>query len=262
VLLCIPLDQIEETLKYISADLREDAVVMDFSPQKAVVQKWFEQHIPAGRHYVGLVAAINPELLDQPRYGIEAARANLFAGATIGIAAPSGTPSAALELADDLVNLIGAKTIFLDLLEADGMMMTAHLLPQMMSVALLNATVDQPGWMEARRFAGRPFAMSIAALADDPFEALEQALLTNPAAATHTLNMVIGALTHLRDAVNQGDKADLEKRLRRAFDDREKWLNERHRAKWDVQKDKSEMPNAGDAIKRIFVGERPKGKNK
>lgn len=261
VLLCIPLDQIEETLKYIAPDLREDAVVMDFSSQKAVVHKWFEEHIPAGRHYVGLVAATNPELLDQPQRGIDAARADLFAKATIGIAAPPGTPGAALELADDLVNLLGAKTIFLDMLEADGMMMTAHLLPQMMSAALLNATVDQPGWAEARRFAGRAFAMSTAALADDPFEALEQALLTNPVAATHMLNMAIGALTHLREAVNKGDKTDLDKRLRRAFEDREKWLNERHRAEWD-EKEKSDTPNAADAIKRIFLGDRSKDKSK
>ena len=249
VLLCIPLDQIEETLKIIAPDLREDAIVMDFSPQKAVVQKWFEQYIPARRHYVGLVAATNPELLDQPHLGIESARADLFNKATIGIAAPSGTSGKALELADDIVNLLGAKAIFLDMQEADGMTMMVHLLPQMMSVALLNATVGQPGWMEARRFAGRPFAKSIASIDDDPIEALEQVLLNNPATATHVLDMAIGALTHLREAVNKGDKADLEKRLRLAFE-------------WNAETGKSEMPKAGDAIKRMFLGERFKGKKK
>lgn len=261
VLLCIPLDQVEETLKYIAPDLRKDAVVMDFSPQKAVVQKWFEQHIPAGRHYVGLVGAINPELLHQPHDGIESARADLFERATIGIAAPSGTPGKALELADDIVTLIGAKTIFLDIQEADGMMMMAHLLPQMMSVALLNATVGQAGWPEARRFAGRPFAMSTASVGDDPAEALEQVLLNNPLAATRALDMAIGALTHLREAVNKGDKADLEKRLHLAFDDRKKWLSDRQRAEWE-ESGKSEMPSPGDAIKRMFLGERPKLKGK
>lgn len=262
VLLCLPLDQIEETLKFIAPDLREDAVVMDFSPQKSVVQRWFQQHIPAGRHYIGLVAAINPELLYQPHEGIESARADLFEKATIGIAAPASTPGKALELADDLVRLIGAKTIFLDLQEADGMMMMAHLLPQMMSVALLNATVGQPGWTEARRFAGRPFAMSTASIGDDPAEALEQVLLNNPESATRALDMAIGALTHLREAVNKGDQADIEKRLHLAFDDRKKWLTERQRAEWNEETGKSGMPSPGDAIKRLFLGERPKRNGK
>jgi prephenate dehydrogenase len=262
VLLCLPLDQIEETLKFIAPDLREDAVVMDFSPQKAVVQRWFQQHVPAGRHYIGLVAAINPEFLYQPHQGIESARADLFEKATIGIAAPSGTPGKALELADDLVRLIGAKTIFLDMQEADGMMMMAHLLPQMMSVALLNATVGQPGWTEARRFAGRPFAMSTASIGDDPAEALEQVLLNNPESAIRALDMAIGALTHLREAVNKGDQADIERRLHLASDDRKKWLSERQRAEWNEETGKSGMPSAGDAIKRMFMGERPKSKGK
>jgi prephenate dehydrogenase len=262
VLLCISLDQIEETLKIIAPDLREDAVVMDFSSQKAVVQKWFEQHIPAGRYYIGLVAAINPELLYQPHQGIESASADLFNKATIGITAPFGTPGKALDLADELVSHIGAKPIFLDMQEADGMTMMAHLLPQMMSVALLNATVGQPGWTEARRFAGRPFAMSTASIGDDPIEALEQVLINNPADATHALDMAIGALTHLREAVNKGDKADLEKRLRLAFDDRQKWLEERQRAEWNMEPGKGEMPTAGNAIKRMFLGERFKDKKK
>jgi prephenate dehydrogenase len=167
-----------------------------------------------------------------------------------------------LELANDLVNLIGAKTIFLDVLEADGMMMMAHLLPQMMSVALLNATVGQPGWMEARRFAGRPFALSTVSVDDDSIEALEQAMLTNPVAATHALDMAIGALTHLRQAVEKGDKVDLEKRLKLASDDRLKWLLDRQHAEWNVQPEKSEMPSAGDVFKRIFMGIRSTGKKK
>ena len=87
-------------------------------------------------------------------------------------------------------------------------------------------------------------------------------MLNNPATATRVLDMAIGALTHLREAVNKGDKADLENRLRLAFDDRQKWLDERQRAEWNAETGKSEMPKAGDAIKRMFLGERFKGKKK
>jgi len=256
VLLCIPLDQMEETLKLIAPDLREHAVVMDFSSQKALVHKWFMQHVAAGRHYIGLVPSINPAFMEQNRAGIESARADLFEKASFGIAAPAGTPAEALKLADDLATLVGAQSIFLDMLEADGMLMTAHLLPQAMAAALLNATIDQPGWTEARRFAGKPYAQASAALGNDSQHALALGLLNNPITALNALDNAIGALTHIRAAVQSGNQADLEKRLEVAFNDREKWLNERERAEWLVKDEKSGMPQATDALKRIFLGGR------
>jgi prephenate dehydrogenase len=201
-------------------------------------------------------------LIEQYGVGVESARADLFDRATIGIAAPSGTPAEALKLADDLANLVGAKTIFVDMLEADGMLMTAHLLPQALAAALLNATVGQPGWTETRRFAGRPFAQASAALGSDSLSGLALGLLNNQVGALNALDNVIGALTHIRAAVQRGDKEDLERRLTLAFDDREKWLSERQRAEWSAQEEKSSMPKAGDALKRMFMGQRPKDKNK
>jgi prephenate dehydrogenase len=194
--------------------------------------------------------------------GIESARADLFDKATIGIAAPAGTPAEALKLADDLAGLIGAKTIFLDMLEADGMLVTAHLLPQAMAAALLNATVGQPGWTEARRFAGRPYAQASAALGSDSLTGLALGLMANQVSVLNALDNVIGALTHIRAAVQRGDQADLERRLNLAFDDREKWFSQRQRAEWDTQEEKSNLPKAGDAIKRMFMGQRPTGKDK
>ncbi len=260
VVLSIPLDQIEETLRLIAPDLREDAVVLDFSPQKSASYQWFSKHIPTGRHYVGLVPAINPNWIDQPGGGIQAARADLFDGATIGIAAPSGISSQAMKLAADMVELLGAQTIFLDMLEADGMTMTAHLLPQILSAALLNATVGQPGWTETRRFAGQPFVQSTAALGSDTLEALEQALFQNPLSATNALDNTIGALTHLRMAIEKGDRADLHKRLELALADRENWLGERQRADWNRQAEKPDAPKSADLLKRFFMGNLRKDK--
>jgi prephenate dehydrogenase len=262
VLLCIPLDQVEETLQLIAPDLREDAVVMDFSPQKSVAHKWFTQHVPAGRHFIGLVASVNPLLLDQPENGIEAARANLFEGASIGIAAPTGVSSQAMKLAADLVQLLGAQTVFLDMLEADGMEMTAHILPQVMSAALLNATVGQPGWSEARRFAGRPFTQASSALGADTLEAMALALLQNPLSATSVLDNAIGALTHLRAAIEKGDQTDLQGRLKLAYADREEWRNTRQRAEWGGAEERPELLKGGEFFKRFFLGSRQKDKKK
>jgi prephenate dehydrogenase len=262
VLLCIPMDQVEETLKLIAPDLRKDAVVMDFSPLKSAAHGWFKNLIPAGRYYIGLVPSTNPDVSETSGGGVYEAQANLFDNATIGIAAPPGTAAGALKLANDLVSMIGASSIFLDMLEADGMMMTTHIFPQIMSAALLNATVGQPGWVEARRFAGGAYAQVSGAVGADSIEALTLALLSNPPGALSLFDNAIGALAHMREAVKTGDQADLQRRLALAFDDREKWLVERNRADWDMNPVKSSLPKSGDAIRRFFLGGRTRDKKK
>lgn len=254
VVLCLPLDQVEETLKYIAADLREDAVVLDFSPLKEVAAGWFASHVPAGRHYVGLIPAINPQLMDEKNHGITAASANLFQHATIGITAPHPARPEALKLAEDVVRLLGSEPLFLDLLEADGLMMTAHFLPQVLSVALLHATVGLPGWMEARRFAGRPYARVSSALTAENSTALGLALQQNPARTANALNLVIGALTHLRDAVLAADGPDLQKRLQTAEQDLAAWEKDRFAANWNQEGEKPAI-DPGEWVKRLFLGQ-------
>ena len=258
VLLCIPYDQVEEVLKNIGPDLRENCVIINFSYQKVTTQKWFEEHIPAGRHHIGLVPSINPALLSQAGHGIEAANADLFKDATIGIASHGSSSSQALELASDLVDLLGAHPIFLDPFEADGIELTAHILPQIVSAALLNATVGQPGWRETRRFASIPYSQATTALGKDTLESLAQTLLTNPQGAVAVLNNVIGALVHIRASIENGDQKDLEKRLQMALSDRENWQNERSRAEWDNPQKKSEIPSSGSFFKRLLLGVRNK----
>ena len=48
--------------------------------------------------------------------------------------------------------------------EIDSLMASLHLLPQVVSAALLGMTVDQPGWLEARKLAGKAYAAATSAL--------------------------------------------------------------------------------------------------
>ena len=47
--------------------------------------------------------------------------------------------------------------LLMDTTEADGIFSAMHILPQLAAAALLDATVDKPGWQEARKLAGRPY---------------------------------------------------------------------------------------------------------
>jgi prephenate dehydrogenase len=242
VVLCLPLDQIEETLKQIGPDLREDAVVMDTAPVKAPVAEWFKTHIQPGRHYVGLIPALNPLYLGESERGIETAQADLFERGTIGIAAPAGTPEAAINLAANFVRMTGAQPLFLDMLEVDGMMAAAHLLPQLSAAALLNATVGQAGWSEVRRLAGRSYVLATETIAEDGMEALALAARFNRENTLHALEMMIGGLTGIHKALKEADDKDLSWRLKRAADDRLAWAAERQKADWSSSDKKDVEP--------------------
>lgn len=262
VILCLPLDQVESTLESISPLLKENAIVIDFSPVKSTAYAWFKEYSTPGKYYIGLVSSINASFMDQPGQGNDAANEFLFEKTTIGVTVPSGTPPQVIKLAVDLIEMIGAQAIFLDMQEADGMEMTAHIIPQVVSAALLNATIGQPGWTETRRFAGRPFLQTTSALGSDTLTAIRTALLNNPLSAVNTLNNVIGALTHLRNAIETKNEADLQRRLELAFTDREAWINERFQGKWNNHIPKQDAPKSGEMLKHILLGGFKKDKKK
>ena len=158
VLLCLPVDQLRETMQMIAEDLKEGAVVMDTGPAKEAASAWAMELLPKGRYYIGLTPILSPLYLHAADSGIEAAHADLFQDGLMAIVAPHQTESATIKLAADLTRLVGAIPLFADPVEMDGLMSATHLLPQLMAAAFLNATIDQPGWREARKVAGRAFA--------------------------------------------------------------------------------------------------------
>ncbi|HEX9027550.1 MAG TPA: prephenate dehydrogenase/arogenate dehydrogenase family protein, partial [Anaerolineales bacterium] len=158
VILSLPVDQVRETMAIIAPDLRDSAVVMDTAPVKEVVAAWAKELLPPGRFYVGLTPVLNPAYLQEHESGQEAAHADLFKGGLMAIVVPPSTASEAIKLAADLARLLGCAPLFADPLEVDSLMAATHILPQLMSAALLNITVDQPGWREGRKLAGRAYA--------------------------------------------------------------------------------------------------------
>jgi len=198
--------------------------------------------LPEGRYYVGLVPAINPLYLHRIELGLEAAAEDLFEDGLMMVDTLPGTPEEAVRLATDFIHLLGAKPIFADRIETDGLMTKTHLVPQLAAAALLNAMVDQPGWDDARKLAGRPFAALTSALAyQDEFEALGEAALLNSDNVTRVLDMLIGSLQGMRNDISNGNRDQLFERLELALDGRRRWLSERLQAEWLQQGEKPDM---------------------
>jgi prephenate dehydrogenase len=255
VVLAVPLNELRETLEFIAPDLREEAVVVDTAPLKGIVADWVKDLLPAGRFHVGLVPSIGPDhLLDLgagPRY----ARADLFKEGIFLVCPSSGATGKAVKRATDLLELLGASPMFADPAEADGIMAALHILPQLLSVGFLEATVDQPGWREARKLAGRPYAMTAAAaLYHDQAEALREAVLNNRVNVLRVLDNAIAALEHLRENVDQSDD-ELAERIHAAYTGGVTWLHERLSAEWAGEEfEEIKIPSFGERMQQTFLG--------
>jgi prephenate dehydrogenase len=254
VFLSLPMNEVQETLKLIAPDLSEGAVVMDSAPVKGVVADWAAELLPEGCFYVGLIPVINPAYLHTVDSGIDAAHEDLFRNTPMLIAAPPGTASAAVKLAADLTRLLGATPLFAELVELDSLMASTHILPQLIGAALVNATVDQPGWHEGRKLAGRPYAevTGPASHMSKP-EALANSALLSQENVLRTMDGFIGTLQSIRTDIANGDQELLTDRLKRAYEGRERWWKQRLAADWsNEQRPAAEIPTASEVFGRLL----------
>lgn len=262
VILALPVDDIRDVLSVISTDLKEGAVVVDTSTVKVKVAEWAKELLPEGRFFVTMTPTLNPAYLQEQASGQDGAHADLFKNSVMIITSPAGTDADALKLAADLTALLGATPYFADVYESDGLLAGSALLPRLAGAALLNAVMDQPGWQEGRKVAGKALAQSTLPAEDLEAEgkAGQEALL-NKENLLRVMDNFIHELQNLRQLVADEDQEGLSQRIVHALENRRKWLAQRQAADWD-QRPKAEMPTAGEILGGIFVGHWRKVKEK
>jgi prephenate dehydrogenase len=256
VILALPLSAMRETLEIIAPDLQEGTLVLDMAPAKATVAAWAKELLPPGRFYIGLTPAINPEYLHGTEFGVKAARADLFEHGLMVVNAPLGTPGNVFNLAMEFVQLVGARPLLMDTTEADGVFSAMHVLPQLAAAALLDATVDRPGWQEARKLAGRPYATVTAGMAyHDDVESLQVTALGNRENVVRLLNVYIASLIRLRDEIDANDRESVNVSLEDALQGRIRWFDERIAADWlKGEAQQIDAPSFGDRVNQMLFG--------
>ena len=172
---------------------------------------------------------INPAHLDGRAGGVEAAQADLFKNGLVAIVSPPGVSSEAIKLATDLSHLLGAEHLFVDPLELDSLMAGVHTLPQLLAAALLDVTVDQPGWREARKLAGRPFAQvtGLSAQFGSPRILSQRGCWLTANRYIRLTDKLIDSLAALRKEIYEQDTQALVDRFTTATSGRERWLQQR-----------------------------------
>jgi len=264
VILALPFAGMRETLEVIAPELQDGTLILDTAPSKAAIAAWAKELLPAGRFYIGLTPAINPEYLHGTEFGVAAARADLFDKGLMVVDAPMGTPENVFNLAMEFIALLGAMPLLMDTTEADGIFAAMHMLPQLAASALLEATVDKPGWHEARKLAGRPYASVTSGLAfHDDIASLRDSVLENRQNVVRLLNGLITSLINLRDDIDDNDREALAHRLENSWSGRIRWIDERVQADW-LNKDgpKIDAPSFGDRVNQMLFGSLVSERNK
>ncbi len=152
----------------------------------------------------------------------------------------------------------------MDPVELDSMMAATHILPQLVAAVLFNTTVDQPGWYEARKLAGRPYAAvtSAAAQFDEANATLRSGTLNQraPGALDRCLD---GKFICPTPDLASKDAEKLLKELTRARLGHDKWLTDRITANWAASESAPnvQLPTAKEVFSRMFTfggGRKPK----
>ena len=259
VIVAVPLADVRDTLEDIAPHLTPDCLIIDTAPLKAPVMHWAEELLPETVTFVGGHPILNPAITGlDPLEGLDEASEDLLTEALFCFTTPSEISGAIIDALDDLALIFDAHPFFIDVAEHDGLQSGVVGLPDLLSVALLRATADSPGWEEMRKFAGPSFATATAAAADDDNVAERcAAIYLNREHIVRRLNVLLTELVSLRDLLSQDDAVLVEEAFTKAVEGREQWLRDRERGMWvrDQSIRSEQAPSMGKQIRQMLLGD-------
>ncbi len=256
VIVAVPLPAIRETFVAIAPHLQPGCLVTDTARLKAPVLHWAKELLPESVFFIGGHPVLNPAIVgSDPLEGLEKASADLLRGALYCFTTPTGTSGAAIDASAGLAQALEAHPFFVDVTEHDGLQAGVEGLPDLLAIALLQATVDTPGWQEMRKFAGFRFATATEA-ANDARERCT-AIFLNRENILRRLNALLGELVRLRDLLTQDDAELLEEIFVATAEGRARWLKEQEQGMWIKERatNTGHIPTAGEQIRQMFLGD-------
>jgi prephenate dehydrogenase len=253
VILAVPEDEVRQILDLIRDDLKPDSLVMDTSLLKSAPAVWAGELLPEKRHFIGFTPVLGARYLDEMKYGVEAAHADLFKDAVVLITTPAASNPDSIRVASELAGILGCKPLFIDPLEAEGLLAAVYGLPRLVSAALINATTRQPGWQEARKLAGKAYTqVSEPLMHMDGTRQFGHSAIHNRENTARVLDDMIIELQAVRDLVMEGNSEKLDQVLHNAEQARKEWSNQRQAAEWEHRPAASSFPTAGETFARLF----------
>jgi prephenate dehydrogenase len=251
VVVATPVGAMSTVFENIAPSLKEGAVVTDTGSTKADV-------LAAARNLPDHVQFVGGHPMAGKSESLEAADADLFAGAT-WVICPSVTASeTAVQSVLGIVAACGAEAYFTDPVEHDSYVAGISHLPFLISATLINTVSADPAWRDMRTLAASGFRDTTRLALGNPIMHRD-ILLSNRAAAIRWIDQVTAALGDVRAMLEREDE-DAGKAI---FDYLSHAQDERARLEAGIRRsDEQATPGSdsvsnqgvGDQVSRMFLG--------
>ena len=243
IVLAIPQDAVEPTLKAIAPDLMDGAIVTDMSALKLPILDRAVVAVPAHAAYISSDIVFSPERSHELA-NLDTLTPDVFKGAVWTLIPRSGTEPRDIDTLAGLAQTLGAKPIFMDATEHDGLRLSVETLPYALSSALMLAVTGDEAWRERKWMAGTAFERATSQIESMQDVELTNALLSQPESSVYWLNQFMVQIAAFRDAVRSGDPATIKALLAQAHERRLQWLTDWHRGRDDGEpRAQIEKPN-------------------
>lgn len=236
--------QTRELLEAIAPIVEDGCVVTDTCSAKVKSLEWAAELLPRSVDFVG-----GRPLIKKPSVNLEDASAELLQEAQYCITPGQSASQESVRTVVGMVELIGAKPLFMDAHEHDSYAVAMEVLPTVLSSAFVTATAGSDSWREMHRLAAGTFSEYSRLASEDPLDN-EASCYANPNALVHWLDRYITELYAYRNMINDSDDSLVNTFI-------SAWEN---RAKWDagavVNTGENNLPSAGESMANAFFGER------
>jgi len=248
VIIATPIMTIRSVMEEIAGELRENCVVTDTASTKAIVMEWASQLLPATVSFVG-----GHPMAGKETSGVQNAEAKLFAGKPYCVIPAPDASEGATRLITGIVQLIGARPLFIGADEHDRYVAAVSHLPLILSTALFTLARGSPAWPELSSLASSGF-LDVTRLASTDAELSHDICLTNRERVLHWLDRIVEELGRYRELLQQGQEEELFKTFARAQLDRDTYVAAGPPVREPVAAE--ELPTSGEQLAALLVGQR------
>ncbi len=248
VIIATPVQAVAEVMRQIAGHLPEGCVVTDTSSTKAQVMAWAEEYLPETVSFVGGHPMAGKEVS-----GPDGADYDLFNGAVYCVVPGRKAAPEAVKAVVGLVDVVGAKPLFIDAAEHDGFVAAVSHLPIVLSAALMATVTNGPQWREMARLSATGFR-DVTRLASGNPEMSRDICLTNQEGIVRWLDAFMEELGRYRRLIAEGGE-ELGKEFVHIWEARERWLRQA-KEPLDQERASLEIPSAGERFAGLLMGEK------
>lgn len=221
IVLSMPLAGVIETIHLLKDDVTPGVIVTDTASVKVPVIE-AARVLKPGVHFIGGNPVFRP--LYDGTMPHRDANADVFQNAVYCLTPTPTTDPDAVQVMTGFISMLGAKPLFLDAEEHDGLAAGAQHLAAAIETALLKTITSSSSWRELNKFAGADF-FHATELAEREPASTAKVLLAQSAPLQNWIENYTQTLRELKMLLVQNDVAALEKWLKSAQDARDQWLN-------------------------------------